>query len=902
MANPSWFDYDYYMSAKLAQLKSADPANWTADKTVADVKAAFEQAGFVGEEGAYTHYVQFGDAELVSPSEYLNTAEYYAAKLAQLQRDEPDKGWTQDQMMKAFKDAGLTAAEHYVLYGAAEGVNPSNAFDDAGYMAAKLAQLQATEPDHGWTAGELQTVFTEQGFTPLSHYLAFGKAEGIAPQAVADPVTPIRPYDPGTSFTLTEQADTFIGTAHNDTVTGALADLAGDTLLDTSSADWDVINLTADTTVETGSANVTGFEVLNVDWQGFGDATIDAAGFKGLKEINASSVKVGFLGNLTVDHAGSATVKAGDGMKGDLVVNGVNGGTVDTGKAASATVALEDVAGSTATVKLAGALSEVTVNGSAGEDQAATVVFAADGTVHTDETLETLTINAGGKTVTVDQTTTAAANTIVTAGTGDVVLKMAGADFGSKADTVTKGNTGTLTVDIAKTAATIDTTKISADTILLSAAGNTAVTAKSGQNFAVTADLAVGSFEVAGGGTSDTVAVSYSANQGTSTTFTGIETAAITAAADKLTFAKLVNTGHTVAMLGTSDVTINLLDAKVLNAAAMEGDLTVTTDAAAAEVTVSGATGDNTVTFDGNATKATFVGQDGADTVDFGTVVAAAKSTAVTGGGDDTVIADASDLRTGGGILNIETGTGDDTVELSAKTATDGKIVLQFGEGNDTLTLNNDGTKADFTGADLTITGLENIIVGTQGATFNAAQLSGQTLTVKSAAGAGTEILTLNGTSSADTIDLHGFTVSDLRASYGSVKVDGAAGDDTIILGSGDFSVGLGTKDTAGIDTITGFNKGDTLSFSGTPTTTVKVVDNAFDGMANLDAVLATFAAGQSHELAENTAVTFSYQGDTYVMIDGGTDGFAAGTDAVVKLAGLSVDQVVALGGDIYVA
>lgn len=893
MANPSWFDYDYYMSAKLAQLKSTDPATWTANKTVADVKAAFEAAGFAGEEGAYTHYDQYGDAELVSPNAYLNVAEYYAAKLAQLQATEPEVGWTLEQMLEAFKNSGLTAGEHYALFGAAEGVNPSNAFDDAQYMAAKLAQLQATEPDHGWTAEELRTVFEEQGFTPLSHYLAFGKAEGITPQAVADPVEPIRPSDPGNSFTLTDQPDTFIGTSHNDVVTGALADLADDTLLDTSSSDWDVINLTADAKVETGSANVTGFEVLNVDWQGFGDAEIDAKGFKGVKEINASSNKVGFLGNLTVDNAGSATVKAGDGMKGELIVNDVNGGTVNTGKATSATVTLEDAAGSTGTVKVAATLSEVTVEAGAAADQSATVLFAADGTVNADQNIETLTVNAGGKTVTVNQTGTVAANTIVTAGSGDMVLKMAGADFAAAtADTVTKGNTGTLTVDIAKNAATIDTTKISADTILLSAAGATAVTAKSGQNFAVTADLAAGGFTVSGTGTSDSLAVSFSANQGTSTTFTGVETAAITAAADALTFANLASANNTIAMMGASDVAITSLNAKILNAAALEGDLTVTTAAAATDVTITGATGDNDVTFNAAATKATFVGQDGADSVDFGALAAAAKATAVTGGGNDTVKADASSLATGGGILNIETGAGDDTVELTATSGTSGKIVLQFGEGNDTLKLHDTGTNADFSSADLTITGLENIIVGTQGASFNAAQLSGQTLNIMSEAGAKTEILSLTGTANADTIDLSGFTVSEIAKTYASVKVDGGVGDDNIMLGSGDFSVVLSAKDTNGVDTVTGFNKGDTLSFAdATGAATVldmssyTTLDNALNNMGTTVA---------------DTAYTFSVSGETYVVITKST-GFDASTDAVVHLVGLSAQQVHDLG-DIYTA
>ena len=54
---PAWFDYETYMANKLAQMQKTDPAgNWTVSKLV-DV---FAQNGFLGEDGAYEHFVQFG--------------------------------------------------------------------------------------------------------------------------------------------------------------------------------------------------------------------------------------------------------------------------------------------------------------------------------------------------------------------------------------------------------------------------------------------------------------------------------------------------------------------------------------------------------------------------------------------------------------------------------------------------------------------------------------------------------------------------------------------------------------------------------------------------------------------------------------------------------------------------
>ena len=45
MANPTWFDYEFYMGAKLVQMQKADPAgDWNMSKLV----DAFAQNGFAG--------------------------------------------------------------------------------------------------------------------------------------------------------------------------------------------------------------------------------------------------------------------------------------------------------------------------------------------------------------------------------------------------------------------------------------------------------------------------------------------------------------------------------------------------------------------------------------------------------------------------------------------------------------------------------------------------------------------------------------------------------------------------------------------------------------------------------------------------------------------------------------
>lgn len=85
MATPKWFDADVYMDNKLAQLKAQDPeGGWTLDK----VYNAFRDAGFVGTEGQYEHFVQYGAAEEVAPNAYFDADEYYAAKAKQYYEEE----------------------------------------------------------------------------------------------------------------------------------------------------------------------------------------------------------------------------------------------------------------------------------------------------------------------------------------------------------------------------------------------------------------------------------------------------------------------------------------------------------------------------------------------------------------------------------------------------------------------------------------------------------------------------------------------------------------------------------------------------------------------------------------------------------------------------------------------
>ena len=180
------FDETYYLKSKLAQLQASDAqyASWSTD----DVKKAILDAGFADVQA---HYDAYSLIEGTSGSPYFNTTEYLEAKVHQLNSmKEGDRtDWTVDDVIKAFQDAGFTSAEdHYNMYGCKETdadgklINPSNAFDANAYVAAKLAQLQATDPEtYGdWTAADVAEAIADAGMSPVSHYEDYGKAEGEA--------------------------------------------------------------------------------------------------------------------------------------------------------------------------------------------------------------------------------------------------------------------------------------------------------------------------------------------------------------------------------------------------------------------------------------------------------------------------------------------------------------------------------------------------------------------------------------------------------------------------------------------------------------------------------------------------------------------------------------------------
>ena len=341
MANPTWFDYEFYMGAKLAQMQKADPAgNWTTGKLV----DAFAQNGFLGEDGAYEHFVQFGANEDVAPNADFNASEYYAAKAAQFYGVEPSAVTELDiaNVKAIIAENGMNAWTHYVQYGSDEGVNPSNAFDADAYLDAKTAALVAAgekQPDGSeWTPEAVQKAISDAGMTVLEHYMTYGgKGEGEVAQGVTFPVPDdqkVPSNNPGETFTLTTGIDTFIG-GDGDDIFNATESEGHSTLTALDKLDGgageDTLNIvqTAEVNTTTAGATVTSMEKVNITSGAAVTTDTTTWGTKALNIVATGAVDatVADTTDVTATSGASTTILGGKAVS----VTGGTGATSITG-------------------------------------------------------------------------------------------------------------------------------------------------------------------------------------------------------------------------------------------------------------------------------------------------------------------------------------------------------------------------------------------------------------------------------------------------------------------------------------------------------------------------------------------------------------------------------------------
>ncbi|WP_129139153.1 hypothetical protein [Modicisalibacter coralii] len=181
------FDKDYYLNAKLDALQN-DPdadAAWQG-RTTADLENILQNDyGLTPEQ----HYARYGYQEDLAPNAYFNAEEYVQAKA----RDMVDNGdvATVTEARGEFEARWQgNPYEHYLQYGASEGINPSNDFDASAYYAEKLDALQndpeTAEEWSGKSVDDVQQAFADAGLTPLGHFVAYGDEENLtAPEVPA---------------------------------------------------------------------------------------------------------------------------------------------------------------------------------------------------------------------------------------------------------------------------------------------------------------------------------------------------------------------------------------------------------------------------------------------------------------------------------------------------------------------------------------------------------------------------------------------------------------------------------------------------------------------------------------------------------------------------------------------
>ena len=845
MANPTWFDYEFYMGAKLAQMQKADPAgNWTTGKLV----DAFAQNGFLGEDGAYEHFVQFGANEDVAPNADFNASEYYAAKAAQFYGVEPS-AVTELQIanVKAIiAENGMNAWTHYVQYGSDEGVNPSNAFDADAYLDAKTAALVAAgekQPDGSeWTPEAVQKAISDAGMTVLEHYMTYGgKGEGEVAQGVTFPVPDDQKVPAevtGNTYVLTPDLDAIVGTNGSDVIIGATQDGKG-TFTSGDSIDGgegvDTLKLYGVNGVSKGLQTVKNVEQLEAF---AGSGTYDVSGWEGLEK---ASFKAGTVSTLTAN--ATLTDVALDGVGADMTLTGDG--------IANVTVKNLDEDRSVTVVNTTEnhALNVALENASkVGKDGVPTTSVTL-----VDAAAEALNLASNGATVNsvTLSSLSAALKTMTVSGEADLVVdgladvsKLESIDGSAAKGDLALGTLNDATLNV--------TTGSGDDTFVLGNTATHAVTVSTGEGddeVTLGAALAKGSSIDLGAG--DDVLKLESAQLNKDATVNGGEGTDALVFTNTATFNAAnadLNAVKGFEVLGVEDATLTV-DSSLVNF-----DDFLVSDAG--KIVLTNAQDNDTVTFEAG------VSTDN-------TITMAARNTVLDLNlvGDDKAVANVSAMVGGATTLNISSSG---LLEEKASTLT---------ADNNVLNLTGDNAKLNLTGdQDLTL----KLTGDTKGFTVDATGFEAK--------------LDVTGSDSQDTIKL-GAEGGTVTASKGHDQITFGAGADAFVA-----STKAGTS-AADMSTIAGFTSGTdkiltaaNASTAGT-TTNVHITSTAVANTSDdILAVLTNALDAGKDNLLTNHAYVVELTGElagTYVVLESGNAGASVDADdTVIKLAGVHAADI----------
>lgn len=900
----SYFNESFYLKEKLAQLKVVDPNGdlnggkpWA---TTSEVQAAFTANGLTAEQ----HFEQYGQYEGLSPVAEFVADEYLAMKAAQLNSIKQDgkSDWTADSALAAIQGAGLSAWSHYVQYGDKEGISPSYALDGDKYCQAKADAMNAAAGEgekSDWTAAEIKTAINDANMSVLDHFETYaGTAANEADKA--DYPVDHKPFQ----FDLTTDVDTVAGTAADEIINGATGTSRVATLNDGDMIDG---GAGTDTLNVDMAKNFTGFkdgymkdvEIVNLDSSASSAVSFSGKGSEGVQTYNLSGVvnlqdlsTADITVNLADRAKGAASIKfADEAVKGkaDTLTLGLdNVGTVDADKGDTPVAVtingIEELtvnaAGENAvTLNGGNAVKALTVTGD-GDLNAALAdtslesvdASAATGDLSVDLTaanskLASVILGSGNDTLTLGAN--AAIDCSINGGAGDDEVVLQGLAGGVKE--LQMGNVETLTIDHNTAALTLSGAKTTGlQTVKLDAA-NAAVTLADFQNSAL--NLQFVDTNAAGVIVADVANLNLIVGDDDDTldSMAGDITAADATSialniADKATFS-----GALVADQATS-LTLDSASSLVLNFGAatdlssIENMVLKSNGAVSFDAAVQLGGNSDSIAVDAAAVK-------GAFSAEFDAYAKGGASLEVVGshlaGNTITVNGGYDDIDVTGGIqvdtitlkdvddadIRLNTGLGKDVVSITAAAkAEDISVSGNLGNNGEDVTV--DGSAAT-SGIKIDLSGLEGYATST-------------------ITGVGSKADTLIGGVGADKI-IAGV------ASFDAAFVDtltGGAGADTFVAGkaaSGETTANNITVTTV----ITDFTPEDGLAFTGGAVGTVA----NFASIASSDDVAAFVTAALAELSTTVLYVAGTVGNDTYVLHGTSTVNTA---DALVHLQGVS--------------
>ena len=435
----SYFDESFYLGEKLAQLKVVDPNGdlnggkpWT---TTSEVRAAFTQNGLTAEQ----HFEQYGQYEGLSPVAEFVVAEYLAMKAEQLNAIKQDgrTDWSADSALAAIQAAGMSAWSHYVQFGDSEGLSPSYALDEAKYCQAKAEAMNAAAGEgekSDWTADEIKAAINDAGMTVLDHFETYaGKGPGEA--AKIDYPVDHKPFQ----YDLTTGVDTINGTAADEVINGAtgtsrVATLnEGDKIDGGDGTDTLNVDMAKSFTGFKGDGFMKNVEIVNLDSSANSAVTFSGKGVEGVQTYNLSGTvnlsdlsAAGIAVNLADRAKDAASITFADAAvkgKEDALTLGLhNVGTVDADKGdTNVDITFNGI--ETLTVNAAGE-NVVTLKGG---DAVKTVAVTGDGDLKVKvggASLESVDASAATGDLDVDLTAATTKLESVTLGSGDDVLTL----------------------------------------------------------------------------------------------------------------------------------------------------------------------------------------------------------------------------------------------------------------------------------------------------------------------------------------------------------------------------------------------------------------------------------------------------------------------------------------------